>query len=114
MRVVTTRDIVRKAKTYFELAETERVAVKRGNKYVNMIIDDSPDKVYLDESWISEYLSIPVEYRCNPFDISPSGDIFWADKRNVERLDQSVKKAKDRKAKTVNSKEELIDYLDSL
>jgi hypothetical protein len=97
MRVITTREIVRKTKTYFDLAENERIAVKRGNKYVNMIVADTPDKVFLDEEWMNEYFAIPVEYRCNPFDISPSGDIFWADKRNVEQLDQSIKQAREGK-----------------
>ena len=99
MRVITTREIVRQAKTYFDLAETERVVVKRGGKYVNMIITDSPDKVFLDEDWIQEYFSIPAEYRCNPFDISPSGDIFWADKRNVEKLEKSIQQSKEGKVK---------------
>ena len=94
MRVITTRDIVRQTKTYFDMAETERVAVRRGKKYVNMIVSDSPDKIYLDEDWIREYLEIPEEYRCNPFDISTTGDIYFADKRNIERLRESMEQAK--------------------
>lgn len=38
MKVITTREIVRETKTYFELAEKERVVVKRGKKYVNLIV----------------------------------------------------------------------------
>ena len=102
MRVITTRDIVRQTKTYFDMAETERVAVKRGKKYVNMIVSDSPDKVYLDEDWIREYLEIPEEYRCNPFDISTTGDIYFADKRNIERLRESMAQAKAGKVRTLS------------
>jgi len=118
MKIITTRDIVRKTKTYFDLAEIERVIVKRGNKYINMVVTDTPDRVFLDEEWIKDYLEIPAEYRCNPFDISPSGDIFWADKRNVEQLDKSVKVAeqqiKEGKVTRISGKNELIAFLDSI
>lgn len=40
--------------------------------------------VGVDKNWIKGFIAIPDEYRCNPFDISPSGDLFWADSRNVE------------------------------
>ncbi len=33
-----------------------------------------------------EIEAIPEEYRCDPYEISPSGDPFFADKRNVEEL----------------------------
>lgn len=29
---------------------------------------------------------IPEEYRCDPFEVSPSGDPFFADKRNVDEI----------------------------
>ena len=106
MKVITTREIVRQTKTYFDLAETERIAVKRGNKYITMIVADSPDKVFFDEGWIKDYLSIPVEFRCNPFDISPSGDIFWADKRNVEQLNNSIAQASTGKVKRLSREEQ--------
>lgn len=32
---------------------------------------------------------IPEEYRCDPFDVSPSGDPFFADKRNLEKIDKA-------------------------
>jgi len=94
MRVITTRDIVRQTKTYFDIAERERVSVKRGNKYVNLIVTDTPDAKFIDIEWINEFLAIPAEYRCNPFDTSPSGDLYFADKRNVEKLNKSIEQAK--------------------
>lgn len=89
MKVITTREIVRETKTYFELAEKERVVVKRGRKYVNLIVTDEPDTKFVSEDWINEFMSIPAEYRINPFDVSPSGDLFFADKRNIEHIDKS-------------------------
>ncbi len=48
MRLITTRDIARQTKTYFDLAEVERVAVKRGNKFVNLIVTDTPDAKFIN------------------------------------------------------------------
>lgn len=90
MKIITTREIVRKTKTYFDLAERERVAVKRGRKYVNLIVTDNPDTKFVSENWINEFMSIPSEYRINPFEVSPSGDLFFADKRNIEHIDKAL------------------------
>lgn len=91
MKIITTREIVRQTKTYFELAEKERVAVKRGNKYVNLIVTTNPNTKFLSEKWVKEFMSIPAGYRTNPFDVSPSGDLFFADKRNLEHIDKARK-----------------------
>ena len=71
-----------------------------------MIVADSPDKVFFDEGWINDFLSIPAEYRCNPFDTSPSGDIFGADKRNVEQLNKSITQARAGNVKRLSRKEQ--------
>jgi hypothetical protein len=89
MKVITTREIARQTKTFFELAETERVAVKRGNKFVNLVVTDAPDSVFVSVDWFKEFMSIPAEYRCDPFEISPSGDLFFADRRNLEKISRS-------------------------
>ena len=118
MKVITTREIARQTKAVFDLAETERVAVKRGNKYVNLVVTDAPDKVFVDEDWIKEFMSIPTQYRCNPFELSPSGDLFYADRRNVEQLKKSIETAqqqrKEGKVTRIKTKEGLNSLLDSL
>lgn len=114
MKIITTREIRSETKAYFEMAERERVSVKRGKKFVNLIVSDDPDKVFVDENWVKEFLAIPEEYRCNPFDISPSGDLFWGDKRNVHNLKESIKQSKEGEKVTVSTKEELKSFLDSL
>lgn len=58
-------------------------------------------------------MDIPVEYRCDPYEISPSGDVFWADKRNIE----IVKKAIENKSEItdkLNSIADIKTFLDSL
>lgn len=114
MKVITTREIRSETKAYFDMAETERVSVKRGKKFVNLIVSDDPAEVFVDKNWVKDFLSIPEEYRCNPFDISPSGDLFWGDKRNVANLKESIKQSKEGETITVSSKEELKSLLDSL
>jgi hypothetical protein len=91
MKIITTREIRNEAKAFFELAEKERVAIKRGNKYINLIVTNEPDTKFVSEVWINEFMSIPVEYRVNPFNVSSSGDLFFADKRNIDHIDKALK-----------------------
>jgi hypothetical protein len=63
-------------------------------------------------------VSIPPEYRCNPFDMSPSGDLFYADKRNVEHVKKAIEEGNNQikagKSTSVNGLEELDAFLNSL
>ena len=97
MKILTTRELVKNTKSVFELAETENVLVKRRNKYVRLVVTDNPDSKFVTDEWIDEFMAIPEEYRCNPFDISPSGDLHYADKRNVEHLEEAMKQVKEGK-----------------
>lgn len=101
-------------KTYFELAEKEKVVVKRGNKYVTLVVTNNPDTNFVSEDWIKEFMSIPMEYRCNPFEVSPSGDLFFADKRNVEKLNNAIGQSEVEKSVKATSVDELNSLLESL
>ena len=114
MKVLTTREFRSSTKSYFELAEKERVSIKRGKKFVNLVISDDPETVFINKDWVREFFSIPEQYRCNPFDVSPSGDIYWADKRNVEKLGHAIQQVKEGKVTTVKTKEELNQFLSNL
>jgi hypothetical protein len=115
MKVITTREMRNDAKTFFDLAEKESVAVKRGrNKYVNLVVTDSPDKKFITDDWVNGFFKIPAEYRVNPFDVSPSGDLFWADKRNVEHVDKAIQEAKDGKVISMRPGQSTKDFLAEL
>lgn len=115
MRIITTREIRQETKMFFELAEKERVSIKRGkNKYVNLIISDSPDTKLFSEDWLKEFFNIPAEYRVNPFDVSPSGDLFFADKRNLERIEKAVEQLGENHEAKMKGKEELKNFLEKL
>lgn len=88
MKIISTREFRNEAKTYFELAEKERVVVKRGEKFVNFIVTDEPDSQFFGKDWIKEFLAIPENYRCNPFDVSPSGDLYWQTKETLTGLNE--------------------------
>lgn len=114
MKIITTREMRADTKAFFELAEKERVAVKRGRKYVNLVVTNEPDSKFVSEEWLNEFFSIPSEYRCNPFDVSASGDLFFADKRNIDKLNKSIQEAKEGKTKKIKTKKELNTFLESL
>lgn len=62
-----------------------------------------------------EIEKIPEEYRCDPYKISPSGDPFFADKRNVEyiqkRLDEPTQ---EEDLVTIHGHEELDKFLEAI
>ncbi len=103
MKIVTSREFRDNQKKYFEMVDNnEQIIVKRKNRAYKLV-PVSEDDMLMD---------IPKEFRCDPYEISPSGDMFWADKRNVEK----VKKAIEDKEVVVRltSKDEIKKLLDSL
>ncbi|NDV59387.1 hypothetical protein [Bacteroides sp. 519] len=111
MKIITTREFRQETKAMFELAEKEKVYVKRGkNKYISLVVTDDPEKMMFTKDWVKEFLAIPSEFRCDPFDYSPSGDLFYADRRNVEHLEKSIEQVRNGKTKKL-SKEEQDEFL---
>jgi sugar/nucleoside kinase (ribokinase family) len=91
MRVITTRELRNNTKAVFERAKTERIAVKRGDQLVNLVTADDALMDFVDGTWAREFFAIPAEFRVNPFDVSPSGDTFFADKRNLDKIEEASK-----------------------
>lgn len=60
-----------------------------------------------------EIAKIPEQYRCDPYEISPSGDPFFADKRNVEKLDRILndKEAMEDSGVELQSRQDIERYL---
>jgi len=48
---------------------------------------------YGDED-IKWFFETPKEYRIDPFELSPSGDIHWADKRRVKNFEENLEKGR--------------------
>ncbi len=103
MKIVTSREFRDNQKKYFDMVDNkEQVVVKRKNRAYK-IVPVSDDDILMD---------IPKEFRCDPYEVSSSGDTFWADKRNVEK----VKKAIEDKeiVLRLTSENEIKNFLDSL
>jgi hypothetical protein len=104
MKIISAKEFKETPNSYFNLAEQEKVVIRRGKKFINLTvsetIEEEPENI-IDENWFEEYLSIPEEYRCNPFEISPSGDLFWADKRNIEEVNKGIEDVKAGRVVTV-------------
>jgi hypothetical protein len=114
MVIVSTKEFRDRQKKYFDLAEDERVLVKRGKKFLHIVVSDKPDTSFVDDAWLKDFFSIPEEYRCNPFEISPSGDLFWADKRNVALVREGERQIKEGKYTRITNDQELETFLDAL
>lgn len=79
------------------------IITPKGKRWIDSLDKDSPRTITVKElaeqmeeyrrKWLVEFFSIPQEFRCNPFDTSESGDIFFADKRNVEKLKTTLQQA---------------------
>ena len=103
MKIVTSREFRDNQKKYFDMVDNkEQVVVKRKDRAYKLV-PVSDDDMLVD---------IPKEFRCDPYEVSPSGDTFWADKRNVVK----VKKAVEDKeiALRLTSEDEIKNFLDSL
>lgn len=104
MKIVTSREFRDNQKKYFDMVDkNEQVVVKRKNRSYKLVPVTDDDML----------VDIPKEYRCDPYEISPSGDVFWADKRNVEKVKQAIEN-KDKIAKKLTSAEDIKNFLNSL
>lgn len=105
MKIVSSREFRDNQRKYFDMVDNqEQIIVKRSKDKAYKLVPVTADDMLIE---------IPLEYRCNPYDYSPSGDPFWADKRNVEIVKKAIEN-KDQVAKEINSPEELKNFLDSL
>ena len=105
MRIVTSREFRDNQKKYFDMVDNkEQVIVKRSKDRAYKVVPVTEDDMLVD---------IPKEFRQNPYDISPSGDVFWADKRNVEKIKKAIEN-KDQIADKLNSPDDIKNFLKSL
>lgn len=103
MEIINSREFRKHQKKYFEMVDNnEQVIVKRKNKSYKIVPVNEDDMV----------LEIPLEHRVDPYEISPSGDVFWADKRNIQKLNEAIKESESKEvAKKVDSSKSLKNSL---
>jgi hypothetical protein len=104
MKIVSSREFRDHQKKYFDMIDNnEQVIVKRKNRAYKLVPVSEADLL----------VEIPKEFRCDPYEISPSGDVFWADKRNVELVKKAIEN-KDEIAEKLNSADDIKNFLNSL
>ena len=105
MRIVTSREFRDNQKKYFDMVDNkEQVIVKRSKKRAYKLVPVTDDDMLIE---------IPKEYRCDPYEISSSGDMFWADKRNVEIVKKAIEN-KEQIADKLNSADDIKNFLNNL
>jgi len=75
------RDMLRKAGADIATETAETLEEKIFRLY---------EQDYYTDTEMKMFFEIPKEYRIDPFDVSPSGDVYWADRRSVEHLDRNL------------------------
>ena len=110
MLVISSREFRNNQAMYMDLVDIKKpVIIQRGKNKAYKLLPVTED----------DYVShIPEEYLCNPFDVSPSGDMFWADSRHVEELkkaiEQAEKEIKEGNVTSCKTYEESLKLLESL
>ena len=68
-----------------------------------------------DRDWLAGKLLEP-SFRVDPYDISPSGDSFFADARNVKAVEKDIEEAHRPEAKftRLETKEDVMELINSL
>ena len=68
-----------------------------------------------DRSWLAGKLLEPT-HDADPYEVSPSGDPFFADSRNVKAVQEDIRKAHSPNAKftRLETKEDIISMINAL
>lgn len=89
MKKITEKQFKQSIDAYLEQAIDEPIQIEIDNNLLYLSTIQNIN--IIDNVWIKEFMAIPEEFRVNPFDISDSGDLYWADKRNVEAVKGIIK-----------------------
>jgi len=90
MKKITEIQFKHNVDAFLEQATDEPIQIELVNNtlYLSTIHNTN----VIDNEWVKEFMAIPEEFRINPFEISDSGDLYWADKRNIDGVKASIAK----------------------
>lgn len=89
MKKITEIQFKENINTVLEQVIDEPIQIEMDNNTLYLSAIDNLQ--IIDNEWVKEFMAIPEEFRINPFEISDSGDLYWADKRNVEGVKKIIK-----------------------
>ena len=105
MKIISSREFRDNQKKYFDMVDNkEQVIVKRSKDRAYKLVPVTDNDMLVD---------IPLEHRCDPFEFSPSGDPFWADRRNIEIVKKAIEN-RNQIVKSIDSPEDLKNFLDTI
>lgn len=86
---------------------------ERNSKWLASKIVEASESKKSAKKLDPEIAKIPEEFRCDPFEVSPSGDPFYADKRNVEAVRKACEAAHSKDAVFVKI-DDIHSFIESL
>lgn len=89
MKKITEKQFKQNIDAFLEQATDEPIQIEMDNNTLYLSTTDNIN--IIDNEWVKEFMAIPEEFRVNPFEVSDSGDLYWADKRNVEGVKKIIK-----------------------
>ena len=66
-----------------------------------------------DRNWLASKLLEPT-HDANPYEVSPSGDTFFADSRNVKAVEDDIRNEPQAQFTRMESKEDIMAMIDVL
>lgn len=103
MKIINSREFRDHQKKYFDLADNdEQIIIRRTKNRSYKLVPVSDEDLLV---------AIPEEFRCDPYLISPSGDVYWADSRNVEKV---IKAASGSVIATIKPGDSISEFIDNL
>lgn len=90
MKKITEIQFKQNIDAFLEQATDEPIQIELVNN--TLYLSTIQNTNVIDNEWVKEFMAIPEEFRINPFEISDSGDLYWADKRNVDGVKASIAK----------------------
>lgn len=92
MKKITEKQFKQNIDIFLEQATDEPIQIEIENNLLYLSTIQNIN--IIDKEWVKDFMAIPEEFRVNPFDISDSGDLYWADSRNVEGVKEVIKNQK--------------------
>jgi len=98
-RIIITPRNKRQSRIIKSLFKEMDIPLKEKKESLETKILSLYEEGHYDDEDIKWFFETPKEYRVDPFELSPSGDIHWADKRRVEKFEENLKNGRKEKEK---------------
>ena len=112
MKKISREEFKQDIDNYIEFASDVSLHIEHNDADLLLLNPLSAKLNVVDEVWVNEFMEIPEAHRVNPFLTCDSGDLYWGDKRNLDKLDGAIESAKKGNSTVIKSAEELKKFLE--